>query len=194
MLEATESRAANATTLCCKSIFNTSHVPCGTPAGRSSMVCGADGSADSESCRFGTETMSIASRRTSNWRSPAVTAARQSGRRDRLALLPPRRFVRRPVHGDHRDQLALVLAHLDHVAAEAAPVIDRAHIPGSVSTPSRGTSPACEANKSHTRLARAEATVEATVIPLLGGTMAIVSIAATATPTHHATVCGARGK
>jgi hypothetical protein len=50
---------------------------------------------------------------------------RQGGRRYHLALMAPGRPVGLFFHGDHRDQLALVLAHPDRVAAEAAPVIDR---------------------------------------------------------------------
>jgi hypothetical protein len=44
-------------------------------AGRSSTVCAADGSTASQTCRFRAETMSMASRRTLNWRSTAASAA-----------------------------------------------------------------------------------------------------------------------
>ncbi len=48
-----------------------------------------------------------------------------STRRRRLALMLPRRCVRRPVHRDRGEQMSLVVVYPDHVAAQAAQVIDR---------------------------------------------------------------------
>ena len=84
---------------------------------------------------------------------------RQSGRRLRLDLMPTRRCVCQLIQGDHRDQLALVLAHPDDVAAKAAPVIDRGRASRAQRRLRSGDESPMPADASHTHLASADATV-----------------------------------